>query len=304
MLKYTQLKGAADSRHPGIYIFKEVVFMALNVNKGAKEKTEKAVAKEAVKQEAAKVEAAEVASAPVEKAAAVVNENIGSKSHTIEFIAALGDPSRSDVTQATKDSPKRTDPTIVGYAFKATEDLMVPDVNPDKDFASNLFSFIKEEAHNTRPVKAGEQFNLTKAETALLISREEYNGVFSGGTMDVVANYTKKQMKNSAGKVMDTGAADAKFIVSLRAANKGQSIKDREMIPVLTFTKESTPNGGTRVNREIIPGFEKFNQLTVVVNNRYGSGAATQASAKGVRNEKADQFLASVFGTIQANKKA
>ena len=95
-----------------------------------------APAKETKKTAKAQASAAMVAETAVE-----VDESLfGRDSDKIAFVAAIGDPSRPDVTPiTTKDGKqdKRTDPTIVGYAFKLLEDMEVPDCGIPDDLIKN-----------------------------------------------------------------------------------------------------------------------------------------------------------------------
>lgn len=96
----------------------------------------------------------------------------GSKSDMIAFVAALGNPARKqDRVEGNKSIPCYE---VVGYEFKALEDVTVPFI-PLK--SADPFNVGEE---STRQVKAGETFHLTIYETAMLISRIEYAGKFSG----------------------------------------------------------------------------------------------------------------------------
>ena len=215
----------------------------------------------------------------------VNSELVGSKSSTLHFIAALGDPSRDDVTpiEVNGKKEKKVDPTIVGYQFKCDEDLQVPNVMPGDGIKNNLMSYTGDTTA-TVLVKAGTVFNLTKFETGMLISREEYNGRATGGEKQVLATYTTTSKKASDGTLAKASAATAIPSVSLRAVTG--SIKDYAMTPVLTFTKEKGANGTTKKTRTIIKGFEKFEGLCketvrAASGSRGGSSAATNTRNKG-----------------------
>lgn len=249
--------------------------MALNTNLAAKKAAPEATPAE----ETAKVNAAAQASA------APVDEALGSKSGTIEFIAPLGDPSKDDVTQV--GDQKIVTPTIVGYRFRALVDMEVPECGTDSDLKSNPMSF--KNIDGKKAVKAGETFDLTRFETGLLLSPAEFNGRVTGGQHEMVAAYTSTAVKNSSGQVMKADAVAKIPTVSLRAAAQGASIKDFKMINVLTFTKEKGENGVSIVHREIVPGFEKWLPLTERTARK--SGSATPSTPKVTRNKGAEAFL-------------
>lgn len=234
------------------------------------------------------------AQAPIED---VKDETLGSMSDKLEFVAALGDPSRDDVTPANleKNIPKRTDPTIVGYAFKALVDMEVPECGTGDDLKDNPMSY--KDKDGVRSVKAGETFYLTRFETGMLLSRNEFNAKVTGGQMPVIVSYTFYGQKSKDGTLPSVTSATRVPSVTLRPAQTGQSIKDIKMIPVLTFTTEQEANGRKRKKRAIIPGFEKWAPLCIerTVATRSTSGAVQKAT----RNKKAAAFL-----QIIANKKA
>ena len=98
----------------------------------------------------------------------------GSKSDKVAFVCALGDPNKKQPRVANK---KDVDSyVVVGYKFKALEDMMVP-VAPLKAGFKNL---IDTEAPTERQVKAGEMISLNLVETGLFISRNEFAGIFTG----------------------------------------------------------------------------------------------------------------------------
>lgn len=266
-------------------------------------KAEKKVASRAVTEEA-KVAAGNITQdeanlkAGMEVGDQAANDKVGELSDKLHFIAALGDPSRDDITPASADGKKekRVDPTIVGYQFKAEIDLEVPDCPPDADFsATNLMSCTRGTEENTRHVKAGEVFNLTKFETAMLISRPEFNARATGGDRRVYCSYPSTQRLSANGKIAKTSSTNAIPTIALKA--ESGSIKDYEMVPVLSYTKEVV-NGRTKKTRTIIPGFEKWAALCAdrVATRATGTKAATKAN---VRNEGAAAFLA-----IAKNRKA
>ena len=81
------------------------------------------------------------AAAVAAEATPVDVSEIGKKSGTIAFVAPLGDPSHADNTYtkgANGENIKATTAYIVGYRFKALEDMTVPECGLDKDATKNL----------------------------------------------------------------------------------------------------------------------------------------------------------------------
>lgn len=213
--------------------------------------------------------------------------NVGTLSEKLHLVAPLGDPSNPDTT--TENGVKKVTSIIVGYRFKADVDLEVPDVAAGNDFRRNLMSFTGDTT-KTRLVKAGEEFDLTRFETGMLISRPEFNGKALGGDKPVVCSYNMSTKKGSTGSVMTTSGATSIPSISLRAANQGASIKDYPIIDVLDFAVEKGQNGSIRKNRTIKPGFEKFAALCVTATRTPGQGG-TAGIKTNVRNKGAETFL-------------
>lgn len=237
----------------------------------------------------AQVEVKEKVDAVVTAEAPVSVDGLGAKSAEIAFVACLGDPSRDDVT--TIENPdgsktKRVDPTIVGYRLKALADVEVPNCPPGDDFKNNFMSYTGDPTA-TRTVKAGEEFDVTKFELGMLVSRPEYNGSFTGGNTPVSAAYSLRGAKGSDGKALISASTQIPT-VTLKAL-KG-SVKDTMMVNVLEFTKEKdATTGAIRKNRTILPGFEKFEPLCKVTARATGSGVAKTAA--NTRSKGAETFL-------------
>lgn len=241
------------------------------------------------KEETVKAGAAAVAATDVKEYADGVLE---SKSGTIAFVAALGDPSQDDTTTKVENGKevKIVDPTIVGYRFKALEDIEVPEIGTTDAFSINKsMDYNEANINKTKKVKKGETFDLTKFETGVLLSPPEFNGKVTGGQLPVSCVYTMKAKKNAKGELSTVTGAAAVPSISLRASASGTSIKDVDMIPVLTFTKEKTEAGTVRKNRAIIKGFEKWLPLTVAKQRVSKAGGAF--TPKTARNKGAEAFL-------------
>ena len=220
------------------------------------------------------------------KDAGAANE-LGALSDKLILVAPLGDPSNPDTTN--DNGEKKVTSTIVGYRFKAEVDLEVPDVEPGDDFKKNLMSF-KGDTSKTRHVPAGTEFDLTRFETGMLISRDEFNGKALGGDKPVVCSYNMSQKKGSTGAVLSTSGAAAIPSISLRAANQGASIKDFPIIDVLTCKTIQNESGIPRKERTIVPGFEKFAPLCAKVVRTPGASANALGKVN-IRNKGAETFL-------------
>lgn len=253
--------------------------------KNKKKATEETAAAEVKEKNSAVVEA--------EKTVEPVSENLGTLSDKLKFVAALGDPSQDDVTYSTDpktgEKTKKVDPIIVGYRFVADVDLEVPDVAPGDDLKKNLMSFTGDTT-KTRTVKAGTEFDLTKFETGLLISKVEFNAKATGGQIPVVCTYANTAKKTSTGAIASTTATAAIPSIAIRALSG--SIKDAAIIPVLKFTATKDPKTNiTRKQREILPGFEKWEPLCKVQATRTRTSSGAGAADKNTRNAGAAAFL-------------
>lgn len=98
----------------------------------------------------------------------------GSKSDKVAFVCALGDPSRKQPRVENKTSVPSF--VVVGYKFRALEDMTVPKA----PLRQNPQSPVDVEEPTERQVAAGEEFHMNLVETAMLISKVEYAGRFSG----------------------------------------------------------------------------------------------------------------------------
>ena len=103
----------------------------------------------------------------------------GSKSDKIAFVCPLGNPAVKQArTEKNQGIPSYQ---IVGYKFKALEDVQVP-VAPYKE---NYTSLTDVDAVSYKKVNAGETFDLNIVETGILISEIPYAGQFTGEGTDV-----------------------------------------------------------------------------------------------------------------------
>lgn len=226
----------------------------------------------------AKIMAEAQASAPD-----VNTEKLGSMSDKVEFIAPLGDPSHPDTTKDDAGNVVTT-PYIVGYRLKALVDLTVPECGLGDDAKKNLMSF--KDKNGTKQVKAGEEFDLTRFETGMLLAPEEFNGRITGGGKSYYATFQNLAKKDKSGKVSLTGASTDIPTVALKVDGAG-SIKDQRILEVLSYTTEELENGTKRKHRTINKGFEKWAPLCVAQAPRVSQSSAP----KNTRNQGARAFL-------------
>lgn len=113
----------------------------------------------------------------------------GSKSDKIAFVGALGDPNRPQYRKENnEDKPSYV---VVGYAFKALEDTVVPRA----DIKSGFRNFMDVGPMSEESVKAGQTFYLNIFETGAMISKSIYAGSFSGEgvTVTLGAKYAQNR---------------------------------------------------------------------------------------------------------------
>lgn len=230
------------------------------------------------------------AAAVAAEATPVDVSEIGKKSGTIAFVAPLGDPSHADNTYtkgANGENIKATTAYIVGYRFKALEDMTVPECGLDKDATKNLMSYI--DPNGTRQVKAGEEFNLTRFEVGMLLSPAEFNGKITGEGKSFSVVYQGKPGSSTA-STSDARVANG-VLPTVAIRPETGSIKDYNIIEVLSVTTKEEEINGKIVKRKIKtinPGFEKFEALCATAAPR--ARKATQGP-KVTRNQKAAMFL-------------
>ena len=255
-----------------------------------------------VKEENTKEKAAAMADVAVEQES---NGNLGIKSDKIAFVCPLGDPSRPDITTytdpVTKEQKKRSDPTIVGYVFKALEDMEVPDCGLGDDFKTNRMSYV--DPMKKKAVKAGEEFNVTPFEVGMLLSPEEYNAKATGGDMKVMLTYAFAAKKTASGEIQKTSGTTKVPNVTVKAMEKNESIKNVKMREVLTVTTSMNENGQKRMTRTINPGYEKYDVLCKTAPRRTGAGTRAGVAKAAERNKGAAGFMAALK-EIEAKKAA
>lgn len=228
---------------------------AVNAEAAEKEKTEEVVAK---------AEAPEAA--PAVESQDVQDPTIGSLSDKIALEAVLANPLRPDVISQKVDDKvdKVTKAFIVGYKFKALADMVVPDCGTTDQFARDYMNYA--DINGQKEVKAGEEFDLTPCEMAILACSKEVNKKFSGGRDVAVCCWAKKDMD----KVEVTAKTLPRAVLRLQNG----SIKDYPYINVVEKREELDENGAKRVYGVPVPGYDKFASLC----NKQKRSAGVRAS--------------------------
>ena len=245
-----------------------------------------------VNETATDIEKAAVAGTTPTEVAKVDNAVLGSLSATVAFVGPLGDKSRPDKTPAdtTKGIAGRTDPTIVGNAFRALVDMEVPDCGEPQNLRNNPMDFELSKKMNKKAVKAGETFYLTRFETGVLLSPPEFNAQATGGEFPVSVVYQRSKKAPKAAAVVTSQTTYPG--ISLRPMNSNQgSVKDL-MINVLDVQVETGADGKTTKKiRTLRPEFApKFNSLCKVAERVAGTRTASTGSTKKY-NEGAQNFM-------------
>lgn len=96
----------------------------------------------------------------------------GSKSNTLLFVIPLGNPAVQQ--KRVEKGTNLASSLVVGYRLKTLEDITVPVCEPGDSGEHMDYKSISE-----KPVKAGEEFDVSLPELGLLISRIEYGGVIN-----------------------------------------------------------------------------------------------------------------------------
>lgn len=226
--------------------------------------------------------------APVEGEAAVVDSTIGTLSDKIAFVAPLGNPLRDDVTTVEVDGKKekKITPFIVGYRMKALVDLVVPDCGTTDRFKKDYMDY--NDINGKKEVKAGETFDVTPFEMAVLASDKRINRTFSGGERVAICCWSKKEL-TGGGKAGDVTVKSMPRAV-LRLTEG--SIKDYAMVNVCEKTIEMDENGNQKKVGKINAGFEKWAPLCKATVRTAGARAAGSKSGKAVYDASAAGFMA------------
>lgn len=182
----------------------------------------------------------------------------GSKSDKVAFVAALGDPNKPSIRKEKKqDLPSHK---VVGYAFKALEDMDVPRA----DLKSNFQSFMDVGEMTTEHVKAGETFYLNIFETGALISESVYAGSFSGEGTTVTLGVKHSQNRKEPLPVLNKQGAG--------------SIKEGMILVADMIGASETSKGTPKVKPEFASKFGVLYEKRV-------SGKSGSSSSRGAQGE-------------------
>lgn len=223
---------------------------------------------------------------------------IGKDQYNLEFICALGDPSRMEKGKKKDSDTGKVTPKTVGAKFRVLSRLQIPESPPQEDFAKNLMSFDKDDIQWVWH-EAGDIVNLTPFEYGLLLSQPNFNTFCLGGDRPVCLTIT------SARK--DKGALNAITKlprVTLRPYGTTQTYKDTTIEPVLecktVIVNELT--GQRKKVKTIIEGYEKWEPLTIQGESKRGRKAKSKtADPTKTPNEKAKTYLEMLNTLVDTN---
>lgn len=187
-----------------------------------------------------------------------------SKSDKVAFVACLANPAKIQQRKVKQEYVKSYQ--VVGYKFKALEDMEVP-VADFKEGCTDLLDVNNTGA--TRPVKAGEEFDLNIVETTMLISQVLYGGFFSGEGRVVYIMATSSQTRKNPTPCLKL---------------QDGSIKEN-MIMIAEMVGQTNGHGG---RAEIKPEYAKFAELFKKrATRRTGGSSAKTATGEATRNTAA-----------------
>ena len=139
----------------------------------------------------------------------------GSKSDKVAFVCALGDPTHGQPRrEGGKDIPSFV---VVGYKFKALEDMSIPNAPIVQDYKNPL----DVEFGADVKVKAGQIFSLNVVETCLLISRTEFGGHFTGEGTHVTLSVRHSKTRVEPRPILNSADASVKVNMDLVAEMVG-----------------------------------------------------------------------------------
>lgn len=166
----------------------------------------------------------------------------GAKSDKIAFICALGDPAhKQNRVESGSQVPSYT---VVGFKFKALEAVSVPNAPIKPDFKTPL----DVENPTEKKVKAGEIFTLNLVETAMLISKIEYAGTFTGEgtTVSLSAAHSATREEPTPNLKTPTGSVKSNMELIADMADGKATVKDEfaEKFAVLFARKKASRAAG------------------------------------------------------------
>ena len=202
----------------------------------------------------------------------------GSKRDKVQFITSLGDPTRLQARQEKNKDVKSY--KVVGYKFQALEDMTIYKAPYKEDFQS--FVDVVDEVEE-REIKSGEIFVLNLVETAMLISRLEYSGIFCGGDGPEVHLSVK----------FSSDRSEPLPILTFKK-NEGSIKAHMEMIADMVGANESTGYRGEPVIKE------EFKDDFHMLYNKYTSGR--KASSTRMTAGSASENLSAAFRDAYSKK--
>lgn len=193
----------------------------------------------------------------------------GSKSDKVQYVIALANPARA--VKRVEKGENKASYMVVGYRFKALEDMMVPS-------APMLSKTNPMECGDVTevPVKKGQEFDLTLFEMGVMISKIEFGGIFNGGGDEVVMHVTMSAQRNN----------EPLTVLKRRSA----PIKDN-----ITLIADVTEKNGKK-SYEVKPEFaEKFGILFTKRKSKAGSASSAVAG-------ESPKDLSAAFRTYLSSK--
>ncbi len=220
---------------------------------------------------------------------------IGKYQHSLEFICALGDPSRIEKGKKRGSDTGKATPKIVGAKFRALEPIRIIESPPGEDFLKDLMAYDPDNI-KWRTCKAGEILLMTPFEYGVLLSIPEYfNGYVLGGDRPVCLTYTNpRKDKNAMHSVKKLPR------VALRPCQANATIKDATIENVLEYSVETVNEvtGQTQKVKKILPGFEKWAPLAENPTGKRGRKPKAKATdPTKEKNPKAVKFI-SLLGDL------
>lgn len=164
----------------------------------------------------------------------------GAMSDKVAYLYALGNPA-NEGTRSEKGTTDIPVVEVVGYKLKALADIQVPVINREGIAKCDIMGY---KEVKWVPVKAGQEFDLTRGELGLMIQLPEYNGMFSGDPNNIVE--VQVTVSKAAGNAyvplsvlkktyIDENTTPIKANIANIAVKKagatGKSIKDFEVLP-------------------------------------------------------------------------
>lgn len=268
--------------------------MAVSINtgepKGKANKVAKAAEEARAKVAKESAEARAKAQGTVDVAAEDVKiENLGVLSDKIAYLGVIVDPTKDDVKGEDK-----VGKVVVGYYFQALTDMEVPAIGYGRDVKENhtrSFNLDNFKKGVSQKVKAGEEFYLTHFETAVLLTRVEFNSSVTGRTEDGRGIDVTLVAQSRKGK--DKDGLEAKVVIPstyLRASQREETVY---INPINAFdaTESKNESGQKRYARKPKEGpFMKWTPFTVRSTGSRSNTAGKTSASTAQRNPQAATF--------------